>query len=203
MHTCRQPVRDLHGLILVGRKKKNLHGTKDAADLRSPAHKAGEIAQKGQKDKRRIGAAIRPSMDLQAGTDSAADSHGWRTERIQWPSRATTAKPCDQTEGKEEPLSPEEVEQIIAETTTKAVTSKNMHQAVKKLDQAREKFQSAQRERQNLHTKMDTLRRGEHQKVEKFCGGLRQERSSAGGEGRSGQSCHARCQREPGQDQGA
>lgn len=54
---------------------------------------------------------------------------------------------------KEEPLSPEEVEQIIAETTTKAVTSKNMHQAVKKLDQAREKFQSAQRERQNLHTK--------------------------------------------------
>lgn len=54
---------------------------------------------------------------------------------------------------KEEPLSPEEVEKIIAETTTKAVTSKNMHQAVKKLDHARQKFQSAQKERQNLHAK--------------------------------------------------
>ena len=54
---------------------------------------------------------------------------------------------------KEAPLSPEELEQIIAESTATTVTSKNLNQAARKLDQARERFQGAQKERRNLHAK--------------------------------------------------
>ena len=54
---------------------------------------------------------------------------------------------------KDTALSPEEIQQIIEETTVPEVTSKTMHQAVKKLDQTRSKFQAAQKERSNLHKK--------------------------------------------------
>lgn len=45
----------------------------------------------------------------------------------------------------------DEMKQIIAETGTGTATSKSMHQAVTKLDQARDKFRGAKKARQNLH----------------------------------------------------
>ena len=51
----------------------------------------------------------------------------------------------------EQPLSPQEIQQIIAETTNKPVTSKSMHQAVRKVDQARDKFKAAMAARRKLH----------------------------------------------------
>ena len=54
---------------------------------------------------------------------------------------------------KDTSITPDEINQLIAESTTPVVTSKTMNQAVKKMDQARSKFQSAQKERKNLHSK--------------------------------------------------
>jgi len=50
----------------------------------------------------------------------------------------------------DQPLSPQEIQKIIAESTTK-VTSKSMHQAVKKVDTARAKLKAAKDARQKLH----------------------------------------------------
>lgn len=52
---------------------------------------------------------------------------------------------------RETPLSAEEIEQLIEETTTPVITSKNVHSAVSKVDQARSKLQTAQKARQKLH----------------------------------------------------
>ena len=52
----------------------------------------------------------------------------------------------------DQPLSPQEVQQIISESTGTKVSSKSMHQAVKRVDQARGKFQAAKAARQKLHT---------------------------------------------------
>lgn len=51
----------------------------------------------------------------------------------------------------EQTLSPQEIQQIIAESTSKTGTSKNMHQAVRKVDQAREKLKAAAGARKKLH----------------------------------------------------
>lgn len=48
------------------------------------------------------------------------------------------------------PLSPEDIEQLIEETTTPVVTSKTVHSAESKVDQARAKFQTAQKARKKL-----------------------------------------------------
>ena len=53
---------------------------------------------------------------------------------------------------KDQALSPQEIQEIIAESTNKQVTSKSMHQAVRKVDQARDKFKAATAARQKLHT---------------------------------------------------
>ena len=85
-----------------------------------------------------------PNAPTVTSTDSGAPS-GQAEEQLQ--------SLVSKLKEKEAPLSPEEVEHIIAETTTTTVTSKNLNQAARKLDQAREKFQGAQKERRNLHTK--------------------------------------------------
>lgn len=48
------------------------------------------------------------------------------------------------------PLSPEDIEQLIEETTTPVVTSKTVRSAESKVDQARAKFQTAQKARKKL-----------------------------------------------------
>jgi ACT domain-containing protein len=48
-------------------------------------------------------------------------------------------------------LSPQEIQHIIAETTGTKITSKSMHQAVKKVDLARAKFKAAKAARLKLH----------------------------------------------------
>ena len=50
-------------------------------------------------------------------------------------------------------MSPEEIQQLIKETTTPVVTGKTVKAAVAKVDQARSKLQSAQAARKNLHDK--------------------------------------------------
>jgi hypothetical protein len=85
-----------------------------------------------------------PNAPTVTSTDSGAPS-GQAEEQLQ--------SLVSKLKEKEAPLSPEEVEHIIAETTTTTVTSKNLNQAARKLDQAREKFQGAQKERRNLYTK--------------------------------------------------
>ena len=85
-----------------------------------------------------------PTAPANLPADNGA-SQGQAEQQLQ----SLVAKPKE----KETALSPEEVEQIIAETTNRAVTSKYLNQAAKKLDQARERFQGAQRERCNLHSK--------------------------------------------------
>ena len=50
----------------------------------------------------------------------------------------------------DQPLSPQEIRQIISETITTKVSSKSMHQAVTKVDQARSKFRAAKKARENL-----------------------------------------------------
>lgn len=53
---------------------------------------------------------------------------------------------------KDQPLSPQEIQQIIAESTNTKVTSKSMHQAVKKVDNARANFKAAKAARTKLHS---------------------------------------------------
>lgn len=53
-------------------------------------------------------------------------------------------------------LSPQEIQQIIAETTGTKITSKSMHQAVKKVDNARAKFKAAKEARLKLHRSWTT-----------------------------------------------
>ena len=55
-------------------------------------------------------------------------------------------------EKQDAPLDPE-IQQLVEEATTKPASSKTMHTAVKKLDQARKKLQSAQTARQNHQNK--------------------------------------------------
>ena len=52
----------------------------------------------------------------------------------------------------DQPLSPQAIQQIISESTGAKASSKSMHQAVKKVDQARNKFQIAKQALQKLHT---------------------------------------------------
>lgn len=52
---------------------------------------------------------------------------------------------------KDKPISPEDIQQLLTETTTPVVTSKSMHHAVTKLDQARAKHHAAMKARKNLH----------------------------------------------------
>ena len=51
----------------------------------------------------------------------------------------------------DQPLSPQEINQIIEESRCTKVTSKSMHQAGWKVDQARDKFKAAKAARQKLH----------------------------------------------------
>jgi len=52
---------------------------------------------------------------------------------------------------RETPITPEDIEQLIEETTTPVITSKNVHSAVSRVNQARAKLQTAQQARQKLH----------------------------------------------------
>ena len=120
---------------------------------KSPRRKTGKSPRRPKKNKENStvpdfdppwNAKGQPNAPTVTSTDSGAPS-GQAEEQLQ--------SLVSKLKEKEAPLSPEEVEHIIAETTTTTVTSKNLNQAARKLDQAREKFQGAQKERRNLHTK--------------------------------------------------
>ena len=124
-----------------------------ARSSKSPRRKTGKSPRRPKKDKENStvpdfdppwNAKGQHNAPMVAQTDSAASS-GQAEHQLQ--------SLVSKLKEKEAPLSPEEVEQIIAETTTTTVTSKNMNQAARKLDQARERFQGAQKERRNLHSK--------------------------------------------------
>lgn len=72
---------------------------------------------------------------------------------------------------RETPITPEDIEQLIEETTTPVITSKNVHSAVSRVNQARAKLQTAQQARQKLH------------EMERFRGGLQQQGPGLGGKG--------------------
>eukprot|EP00435_Cladocopium_sp_Y103_P016787 s1891_g4.t1 len=85
------------------------------------------------------------AYNLPAVPSTSATSSGEAQSAGQLNALVTKLQVADQ------PLSPQEIQKIIAETTTPKVSSKSMHQAVSKVDQARAKLKSAKSAREKLH----------------------------------------------------